>query len=420
MRLSPLVLILVLGLPVLIQSSELDGFEAEEASPQTDESWDGFGHATRPPSAGNPPATVEDPAEHLQPPASAPAGEGAPLSQADEEPGRAAAAGQRGHPRAVPAGPKSYVFEAAMVAFLAAYIVNFFLGKRKNEAVALEWANAFCSEGAVMERNFSLLGPGDTEEGEIMMKDSHSIFKFYASGRRFCKGMLAALDLKRRQDLLSYLIQPVMPKDDTLTVEVFMNESTMPPVVFAVGNPRDTKELFKTRADLQSYAKLVNLRDRIPAIAADRIACYAESKEVAGDIIASSLDDVITEAAWDTAGRFLQSVLVSSEASRNSHSKIILFVFRLPPPGSISELGPALAAIPSVIDAVGSYKMSAEARKRAEERRRKVAPSPLPFSPCPRLLASFSLAAGAWRSGKGHPGMEPCGVPRLGGWTFGA
>lgn len=52
--------------------------------------------------------------------------------------------------------------------------------------------------------------------------------------------------------------------------------------------------------------------------------------------------------------------------------QVIRVVFKLPARGNMGELTTALAAVPSLIDAVGSYKMSADAKKRAEERRRKV------------------------------------------------
>lgn len=47
-------------------------------------------------------------------------------------------------------------------------------------------------------------------------------------------------------------------------------------------------------------------------------------------------------------------------------------VFKVPPRKKMAALGKALAAMPSVIDAVGAYKMSAETKRRAEDRRRKV------------------------------------------------
>jgi hypothetical protein len=136
------------------------------------------------------------------------------------------------------------------------------------------------------------------------------------------QGMLASLDLKRRQDLLSYLLHAVFPKDDTLEVEVYMNEACMPPLVMALGHTRQAREAFRGRKDVSQYAKLVSLRDRLPKFDADHFACYSESKDVAADLLLSALDDVVVEDAWEAAGQYLQSVVVSSENAEGSHRKV--------------------------------------------------------------------------------------------------
>jgi Protein of unknown function (DUF1682) len=52
------------------------------------------------------------------------------------------------------------------------------------------------------------------------MKESHSIFKFYASGRRHCQSMLATMDLRKRQDLLTMAYYLFSPREDVLDIEV--------------------------------------------------------------------------------------------------------------------------------------------------------------------------------------------------------
>ena len=43
------------------------------------------------------------------------------------------------------------------------------------------------SDGSAIEKNFALVGPGDMEGGEVLLKDSADCYKLYASGRRFCQ-----------------------------------------------------------------------------------------------------------------------------------------------------------------------------------------------------------------------------------------
>ena len=73
----------------------------------------------------------------------------------------------------------------------------------------LDWAKTCCSEGGILERNFSVLGPEENSGPEIILKDSMRDYKLHASGRRNCLGLLAELDLLPRQDLFQRLYYQV-------------------------------------------------------------------------------------------------------------------------------------------------------------------------------------------------------------------
>jgi hypothetical protein len=78
-----------------------------------------------------------------------------------------------------------YWLEIAALVYFILYAINFFSGRRANEALALAWAKEYCQEGRVLPRNFSLLGPGYSDnQQEMLMKQSNSQFQLWASGRR--------------------------------------------------------------------------------------------------------------------------------------------------------------------------------------------------------------------------------------------
>lgn len=52
------------------------------------------------------------------------------------------------------------------------------------------------------------------------------------------QGLLATLNLKARQDLLTVLWNLINPGEDTVTFEAFMNDTSMPPIVLAVATPK--------------------------------------------------------------------------------------------------------------------------------------------------------------------------------------
>lgn len=48
----------------------------------------------------------------------------------------------------------------------ALYGINIFIGRKRNDTIALAWAKQFCDDGAVLDRNFSLIGTGNNT-GEV-------------------------------------------------------------------------------------------------------------------------------------------------------------------------------------------------------------------------------------------------------------
>lgn len=79
--------------------------------------------------------------------------------------------------------------EIVCISFLVMFGINFFTGKRENENIALAWATKFATKDSIFEKNFSLLGVGEGDDSPLLLKEGQNVFKFYASGRRYCQGM---------------------------------------------------------------------------------------------------------------------------------------------------------------------------------------------------------------------------------------
>lgn len=262
-----------------------------------------------------------------------------------------------------------YYFEIAAAVCLVIYAINVFVGKSSNEAIALAWARAYVSEGGVLEKNFSLLGPGDLDDGEVLMKESQSQFKFYASGRRYCDGFLATLDLRARQDVLSMMSYLVAPRDDLLDVEVYMSEGCMPPIVVAFGVPKVMRVLSRECEDIKTYAKPVNVR-HLSEWPSDRWTVMAESSEVFYDLVGEQfVEQIFGEAAYDAVGKYFRYLHFTSEMVGASHKNVLRFSFVLPPSKRMEEISKLMAMVPKFVDIVGTYRLSAEARKKAEKNR---------------------------------------------------
>jgi hypothetical protein len=217
-----------------------------------------------------------------------------PAESAPSDPSAAAAAEAPPAPPRTPAELlRAFSIEIACVSFLICFLLNYFTGKKQNEAIALAWATKFATRDSIFDKNFSLLGTGDGRDTPLLLKEGQDVFKFYASGRRFCQGMLATMEMRARHDLLSKLLELVFPRKDTITFEVVMNDESMDHVMVAVARKKAAKTMHKEERDLQKFASVLASAPAGKKWVADELAVVAESKEVAGDMISEAVLDQV-------------------------------------------------------------------------------------------------------------------------------
>ena len=183
------------------------------------------------------------------------------------------------------------------------FAINYFSGKRENENIALSWAAQFAAKDSIFEKNFSLLWIGDgvdEEEAPLLLKEGQTTFKYYASGRRYCQGLLATLELKSRHDLIARIYNMIVPCRDEIAFEVYMNDDAMDHVVFAMAKKKVAKAMHKDVTDLQRFGTLLSAPSATATATAtarkwvaDDLAVISESKEVANDLITDAVIDQV-------------------------------------------------------------------------------------------------------------------------------
>ncbi|KAL0422248.1 UNVERIFIED_CONTAM: hypothetical protein Slati_3247700 [Sesamum latifolium] len=266
----------------------------------------------------------------------------------------------------------SYWVEIVCVPFLVLFTINYFMGKRENENIALAWATKFAAKDSIFDKNFSLLGVGETEDSPLLLKEGQNVFRFYASGRRFCSGLLATMELKSRHDLISRLYNTVVPCKDEITFEVYMNDEAMDQVVFALARKKLAKTMHKEERDLQRFAALVTPPSGRKWVA-EELQVVSESKEVAGDLITDVvLDQVFGDKAFEKFGIGFISMHFSDQ-HLGSNKKMLVFKFAMPDANNMADMTRLVALIPYYIDLIGRYKLSSHARSKTEAARLKVA-----------------------------------------------
>ncbi|KAL6964439.1 hypothetical protein U1Q18_035493 [Sarracenia purpurea var. burkii] len=269
---------------------------------------------------------------------------------------------------------RSYAVEIACVSFLVLFVINFFTGKRENENLALAWVMKFAVKDSIFDKNFSLLGVGDSkdEDSPLLLKEGQNVFKFYASGRRFCQGLLATMELQSRHDLISRLFNIVVPCKDEITFEVYMNDDAMDQVVFALAKKKAAKTMQKDVRDLQRFASLVSVPGNRKWVSED-LAVISESKEVAVDFITETvLEQVFGGKAFEKYGKGFISMHFSDQHV-GMHKKTLVFKFSLPDANHMDEMTRLVALVPYYIDLIGRYRISSQARSKTDAARQKAA-----------------------------------------------
>ncbi|XP_050209476.1 uncharacterized protein At5g49945-like [Mercurialis annua] len=268
---------------------------------------------------------------------------------------------------------QSYVIEIVCVSFLICFIINYFTGKKENENLALSWASKFATKDSIFEKNFSLLGVGDGDDSPLLLKEGQNVFKFYASGRRYCQGLLATMELKSRHDLISRLYNMIVPCKDEISFEVYMNDEAMDQVVFAIAKKKAAKSMQKEVRDLQKFAGVVAQHPGGRKWVSEELAVISESKEVAGDLITEAvLEQVFGEKAFEKYGKGFISMHFSDQHP-GTHRKMLLFKFALPNANNMADMTRLVALVPYYIDLVGRYKLSSQARSKTDSTRVKAA-----------------------------------------------
>ncbi|KAL6753605.1 hypothetical protein V8C86DRAFT_2438365 [Haematococcus lacustris] len=280
------------------------------------------------------------------------------------------------------------LIEAGAAVLMVLFFINVLWGRRVNQSLADSWASTFAQPGGLFDKNFSLLGTGDS--GSVLMKEAGNCYKFYASGRRHVQGLLATLQLKARQDLLSRFWNLVNPGEDLVTFEAFMTEAAMPPMVLAV--------------DVATYTKRITPpKDLFPSWPVDRLHIMAEHSTLFTELFGepklqqalspegphakvlkylsytqqSCVGPLACRAAVDQPGLKHNSssrcIHITSEASTGSHKRVLTLTLALPPAHAMADLTPLVALLPLLIDLVGTYKLSPDLKRKAEVARSKVA-----------------------------------------------
>lgn len=95
------------------------------------------------------------------------------------------------------------------------YFAVYIFGFSKNQKLANAWLEA---NKALLDANFALVGDDGKQEivNHGLIKETGNAFTLWCSGRTLVEGMLVEIQLVKRHDLFSLLINLVKPSVDKI------------------------------------------------------------------------------------------------------------------------------------------------------------------------------------------------------------
>lgn len=275
----------------------------------------------------------------------------------------------------------SFYLEMLMIAGLVVYSINFFTGKSKNNKLATAWFNTHRS---LLEENFSLVGDDGKMENENpgLMKDSENMYTLWCSGRTCCEGMLVELKFLKRQDLVAVIAQLMRPSHDQVHIKVDMNKEDMDSFVFCVASKKTALRLSRDMADLSVYCPERRSVEKygLPS----HLNLMVEMGEVASALLDSRVTTIINK-----FGDLIDYIHFSDQFSGPKQpedttltklpdtKKVLLFGFNIPVKGrpvneAMEQLRPLLQLVFYCMEKVKRFRLSKEAKNKAEKNRLRV------------------------------------------------
>jgi len=279
---------------------------------------------------------------------------------------------------------ENYYMEIFMIIGIIVYFLNFFTGKTKNQKIANQWFN---SHRGMLESQFSLVGDDGNKNiddiQEPLTKESENIFTFWCSGRICCEGMLVELKLLKRQDLVGVISTAMKPAHDQIHVRVDMSPEDMDSFIFCIANKKSSLRLAKEMNDLATYCP-----ERRPADKFDIPGSYFIMSEVAE--VASAMLDAKMISMFRKYPDAIDTIHFSDQFTGPKPGEdqqplelpqgkqVLIFVFNIMTSKdksleeAIEETKPLMQLVFYCLDKVKRYKLSREAKNKADKNRTRV------------------------------------------------
>jgi len=151
---------------------------------------------------------------------------------------------------------QTYSIELLAFLFIAVYSLNFWVGRSKNNGLAV---SSLRKINSILKEQFSEIGSYNPPRDDSLIKESNSRYLLYCSGRRNCNGLLVTINLQRRHDLFYVLMRyfKFSLEQDSITIEISMSSSDYKePLLFCVVERAQENELLESMEDVKNHTNV--------------------------------------------------------------------------------------------------------------------------------------------------------------------
>jgi len=273
-------------------------------------------------------------------------------------------------------GPRGYWLEATYIGVILAYLINFWMGKRKNESIAHAWLQA---NAKFFITNFSRIGDlttgGFSEEDadevvnknsdKMLTKETHSTFKLRATGRINCIGLQVTLKLKKRHDLFATILDLFSKDQERVMIDVLMDPEAMEKFVFAVVKKKDEKRYRKTFSDISTFTGPAITPPGLPATL-----CVCSEME---ELVPALLHAEVLHTLKNYHDMLIRMHFSDQGIVSTGYKNTLSFEFTMPSETEMNKLHTLTKMAIHYIDLVARLTLSKSGKQKSEANRAKIA-----------------------------------------------
>uniref|UniRef100_A0A7S4ID72 Coiled-coil domain-containing protein 47 n=1 Tax=Vannella robusta TaxID=1487602 RepID=A0A7S4ID72_9EUKA len=206
---------------------------------------------------------------------------------------------------------KDWSIEIGYASIIVLYLLNLVYGKYRNSQIVQAWMKQSID---LYKANFYYVGHGE----KLIRQESSSTYTLTTVGRVHCSGSFTEIQLRKRHDLLSLVLNLLSPSKDTMTLTVPLNSNEMAPFVFALVSAGAKKNFVKEHKDLENTTQ--KSVSGLPTMS-----CFTDAPELVSTILCSDILSVIQEYS-----HLIEWIHVTDIHPEYIHSNILQLCLKLP------------------------------------------------------------------------------------------